>query len=693
MGKIAQIQYRAGLLLLLFLAGCGGGGGSTEFAPQVVKTDPGNEAGNVPVNAPIRATFSYDIDPVTVNKETFIVSNVQGTVSYQDKTAIFTPPGAGLEKGKQYNAILTTGVKDLDGIPLPSNFIWSFQTEGNAPPLTLSVTATVPKEDAKGVSVKSSIEVIFSKSVEPLTVRNPKNFFIQGVEAESIQYQEADKKAIFKPRGQLKFGTRYTVTVTRGIQDIDGNSLAGNHVWSFETEAVPDIISPVIAPEGLSPKGGELNAPVGTDITVKFNESVDEASIRAALSVRAVQGAIVSGKIEYDNDTVTFDPTADLSFNTQYQVTVKAGVKDLSGNLMASDQVWAFTTEQAPDTIRPSVIGRSPPPSEREVSVKSTIMVTFSEPMNLESVQDPEHFVVDENGGANVLGEITYTPGDSQAIFTPKERWKYNTTYLVFLADKMHDHAGNDLHAAFWQFTTTTSPPQVSEQWPKPDEQDVATQREIAAQFSRPMNAATINEKSFEVVQLSPSPGKVEGTIQYNDFFNVAFFRPTFPLSEGAVYQVTLSTDVEDHQQNPLENSVVWTFRTVLPQPDTTPPQVSSTFPEPGATSIQATNPDSGEATQLRVIFSEAIRAESIHLGSFIVEKVEANLSRRTISGAIRPLQNDPTTFFFVPDPPLDRGGSYEARLTTGITDLAGNPLWSGNPSQPDYSWSFTTAP
>lgn len=693
MGKIAQIQQtsigrpvyrmghwvsRAGLLFLLFLAGCGGGG-STPFAPQVVKTDPGNEAGNVPVDAPIRATFSYDMDPVTVNKETFIVSGVPGTVSYQDRTAIFTPSGAGLERGKQYNAILTTGVKDLDGISLPSNFIWSFITEGEA---VFAVESTVPNEGVENVSINAVIEVIFSKPVNPATVQNPKNFFIQGAEAESIRYQEADKKAILKPKGGLAFGRQYVVTVTKGVQAADGAFLAANYIWSFKTGSEPDLIRPTIRPDGRNPGKDATNVPVGADISVRFSETVNEG-VQSAVTVREEKtGEFVSGQVGHNSDTVTFNPEGDLRFNAQYRVTVRAaGVKDLSENVMSSDDTWTFTTEPVPDKIPPGVADHGPRIVNGPVSVKSRVAARFNEPMNLQSVENADSFLVHDNG--RVSGVVRYDTETWQAVFTSTERLKYNTTYSVFLTGKMRDLAGNALPDFFWQFTTT-SPPEVFEQWPAPNEQNVAVEREIAARFSRPMADGTINLDSFQVVQQGPAGGRIGGTVRYDGLNHVAIFTPNPPLQSGAVYQVTLSTAIEDQGQNPLDSPAVWSFSTA--SPDATPPQVVATQPAHGAGGFPATDPF-GNATWLQATFSEAVRSESVHPGSFVVEKIEADFSRRGISGTIQPQSGDPATFFFAPNPPLDRGANYEARLTTGITDLAGNPLPS------DYLWSFTTAP
>ncbi|HLG21987.1 MAG TPA: Ig-like domain-containing protein, partial [Candidatus Manganitrophaceae bacterium] len=97
-------------LYSVFLAACSGSGPS-DFAPSVIQTDPQNKAADAPVEGPITATFSYPVDPVTVNADTFILSGVQGIVEYEGQTAAFTP-SVPLAKGTNYNAVLTTGIKD-----------------------------------------------------------------------------------------------------------------------------------------------------------------------------------------------------------------------------------------------------------------------------------------------------------------------------------------------------------------------------------------------------------------------------------------------------------------------------------------------------------------------------------------------------------------------------------------------------
>ncbi len=101
--------------------------------PTVTSTTPSNGATRIATNSVIRATFSEDIDPSTVTASTFIVTigtggiTVPGLVDYSGATATFTPSST-LNSGTTYTAIITTGIKDLGGNSITSNYTWSFTT-------------------------------------------------------------------------------------------------------------------------------------------------------------------------------------------------------------------------------------------------------------------------------------------------------------------------------------------------------------------------------------------------------------------------------------------------------------------------------------------------------------------------------------------------------------------------------------
>jgi hypothetical protein len=102
----------------------------TVAQPSVISTVPANLATNVPVTQVISATFNEAMDPSTINATTFTVkigaTLVAGTVTYSGSTATFTP-SSNLVAGT-YTAKITSAAKNLAGVSMASNKVWSFST-------------------------------------------------------------------------------------------------------------------------------------------------------------------------------------------------------------------------------------------------------------------------------------------------------------------------------------------------------------------------------------------------------------------------------------------------------------------------------------------------------------------------------------------------------------------------------------
>jgi uncharacterized repeat protein (TIGR01451 family) len=85
--------------------------------------------------------FDRNVDASTINRDTFYLSQnsdrLDGTVEYIDisKIAIFYP-AAPLLPGTTYTATVTRGVRDLSGLPLAQELVWSFTTSSGVSPLS-----------------------------------------------------------------------------------------------------------------------------------------------------------------------------------------------------------------------------------------------------------------------------------------------------------------------------------------------------------------------------------------------------------------------------------------------------------------------------------------------------------------------------------------------------------------------------
>jgi len=106
---------------------------TTVVLPEVVSTDPLNNAVGVAQNKVVAVTFSKAMDASTITSSTFILmqgtTSVAGAVAYTGTIATFTP-AANLSVNTIYTATVTTNAKDVAGDALAAVQVWNFTTAG-----------------------------------------------------------------------------------------------------------------------------------------------------------------------------------------------------------------------------------------------------------------------------------------------------------------------------------------------------------------------------------------------------------------------------------------------------------------------------------------------------------------------------------------------------------------------------------
>jgi fibronectin type 3 domain-containing protein len=116
----------------------------------------------------------------------------------------------------------------------------------------------------------------------------------------------------------------------------------------------PDTTAPTVS--ATTPANGSAGVNAGTSPTVRFNEPMSSASISSTTFLLNGPGGAVPATVTYDASTftATVTPQTALAFGTTYTATAKGGstgVKDYSGNPLATDVSWSFTTEASPPQI------------------------------------------------------------------------------------------------------------------------------------------------------------------------------------------------------------------------------------------------------------------------------------------------------------------------------------------------------
>lgn len=207
------------------------------LSPSVIATDPINLATGVLLNKIVTASFNVTMDPLSITSTSFTLKNgttpVTGTVNYNGTTAFFTPTSA-LAPSTTYTGTITTGAKNTDGIPLGTNYVWTFTTGTISAP---RVTSTDPLNLATGVALNKVISATFSEAMDPSKITTTTFTLMNGTTVVSGTVNYSGTIATFTPSVNLLSGTTYTAKITTGAMNIAGTPLANDYVWTFNTNA------------------------------------------------------------------------------------------------------------------------------------------------------------------------------------------------------------------------------------------------------------------------------------------------------------------------------------------------------------------------------------------------------------------------------------------------------------------------
>lgn len=195
----------------------------------------------------------------------------------------------------------------------------------------------------------------------------------------------------------------------------------------------------------------------------------------------------------------------------------------------------------------------------------------------------------------------------------------------------------------------------------------------ITAEFSVPMDAATLTSGSFTLLEGNSTVPVTGGTVAYAN--RVAELALDANLTIDTVYTATITTEASSTNGVALLSDYVWTFTTGLTA-DATPPEVNSTSPRNGDVNVSISK-------LITATFSKAMRASSItDTGTFTLVETNssANVDGNVSYSVINKVASFNPTLDLVPDT------NYTAIITTAATDLTANVMLN------DYNWTFVTA-
>ncbi|MDX1520422.1 MAG: Ig-like domain-containing protein, partial [Anaerolineae bacterium] len=362
-----------------------------------------------PVDAPLELTFDQPMDRDSVEKAFAIEpgASVDGEFEWlDDQTVRFSLPD-GFERNQRYRVRVVETAQSETGLTMLRPFELRFSSAGY-----LEVTNVQPADGATEIMADTVVTVLFNRPVVPLnaiedadSLPDPLTFVPpvkgQGEWLNTSIYQ-------FTPDDGFLPATDYTARVSQGLADALGSTaLEDDFEWGFSTVSPAAIAS-------LPGDGGIYVSPTPV-ISVTFNQPMDRDDVEANFSLideateRSIpgrfawqEGGLVApavdpndqsfydyayeegdGPTEVGVETVTFTPDVTLDFEGVYRIDLPQGVL---GRIAQAETQRAFSSRFTV-TPYPNIVSTFPEDGEERADPWTSLEITFSAPMNPDSVE------------------------------------------------------------------------------------------------------------------------------------------------------------------------------------------------------------------------------------------------------------------------------------------------------------------
>jgi len=511
--------------------------------PVVTNAVPYNGATGIGVNDQPGVIFNKVIDPVSVNANTFQVTNggvpLAGSYWFNSgDTRVDFVPNAPLPSNTNL-AISLNGVTDQVGNPV--TFSSSFTT-GAAPDVTAPtvVTTSIAASNNESVPTNASITIQFSTSMDATTFStgNSGDIYIYdsllGVHVPAtLTWNASQTIAYLQPASNLSAGRLYYLYVN------SGTDLAGNQLNGYFAEFYAEFASASTAPTviNFNPISG---ATVGTNANVEaqFSNAIDP-NFLSGVTLSSSGGTVVATPVlSAANTILQLVPAAPLAAGATYTLTI-AGVKDPAGNTVAT-VANSFTTGPSYDLTPASVVSVDPP-INATVGINATPKIVFNKPINPIYANNSYFQLVLNDTGQWIPLNVALSADGKTVTMTPQEALLPNTEYRFYAGSGLQDENGNGVNDGWYYFYTgtgtDTSSPMVTNVSPANSATGVPLNAEVIVNLSAVIDPTSVTQNS---IQMLNGATPVAGTVSEPNNQELAF-APTSALSAGVTYTVHIS--------------------------------------------------------------------------------------------------------------------------------------------------------
>jgi hypothetical protein len=306
------------------------------------------------------------------------------------------------------------------------------------------VASVNPENGTLNVPLDKTISVVFSQEMKASTF-DASSFTVQGTTAVAGTVSVSGKTATFSPTAPLTANTTYTGTIKTTVQNVFGQALEANYVWTFSTGATlnPMVIS-------ADPIHKATDVVLNKVVAVSFNMPMNQTTLNAN-SFTIKQGiTVIAGSVSYTGTTASFKPNVSLIANTEYTATITTEAKNIQGIALSSNYVWTFTTGA---TIAPMVISTDPLNDAKATPINKSISATFNIAIDPKTINDKTFTV--KNGTTPLVGIVTYT--GTTATFDPSTDLLPGTIYTATISGTKNLAGIALANDYIWNFSTSSS--------------------------------------------------------------------------------------------------------------------------------------------------------------------------------------------------------------------------------------------
>jgi hypothetical protein len=214
-----------------------------------------------------------------------------------------------------------------------------------------------------------------------------------------------------------------------GMRGAESAATVGAGAASVRTET----IAPTIV--GTYPADGQKGILVYSDIVASFSKQMDSSTI----DVRTF-------KLKKNDDSSIIKGSVTLTSDGQ------AAMLNPLSDSMTTDKTWSFETEAA---IAPTIVGTYPPDAQKEISVHSDIVASFSKQMDSSTINSST-FTLKKNDDSSIIkGSVTLTSDGKAAMLNPLSDLEPSTKYTATITKEVKDVTGIAMTTdKTWSFET-----------------------------------------------------------------------------------------------------------------------------------------------------------------------------------------------------------------------------------------------